>query len=353
MLKLFSDVKLILGYTRSMLLDTTRGDYYFIPTALGEIVLKSDSKKEYEELVQELGAKDPELFQEYYTFLVDKEMLFDVDRKVISLFETIDDKHEYPFDLDHIVIHIGNQNWSHIKRVITKKFFSNTVIFTIVLHSSFSMEYLSELIELFKMERPVAIKIIAFKKDEEIVNALVKDDVELFQLVFTENQDNYFESDEYRSLFPILSSSVILYSESKHHNSYFNKKLFIDLEGYIRNAPESYIIHNTIQQIETQDQFKQMIRSSEFQTYWHITKDQIAVCKDCDLRYICIDNREPLPINNFWMHETPCSYNPYICKWKSEDDYVSVEECGTYNSQKGFIPDDDKIKQLNKTIWEE
>ena len=350
MLKLFPDVKLILGYTKSMLLDTTSGKCYLIPTTLGEIIQKYDSQNKYEELSQLLGEKNSDLFQEYNTFLTKKELLVDVDAKMVTHFEAIDDQQKHPFDLNHIIICLGSQNWAHIKKAIKEKFFSNTAIFTIVLHSSFPVECLEELIALLKFDRPIALKIIASKNEKEKINALIKEDLELFQLIFTEHQDNYFESDEYRNLFPILSNSIILYSESEQHNFYFHKKLFIDLDGYIRNTPESYTIHNVIQQIEDQEEFKNLTKSSTFQSCWHVTRDQIAVCKDCELRRICIDNREPLPINDFWMHEVPCSYNPYICKWESESDYIPVEECGTYSSQKGFIPDNDKIKLLNATM---
>lgn len=50
---------------------------------------------------------------------------------------------------------------------------------------------------------------------------------------------------------------------------------------------------------------------------WNITKDQIEVCKNCEFRYICPDNRIPLKRKeNDYYHQTDCNYDPYKNKWK-------------------------------------
>lgn len=53
-----------------------------------------------------------------------------------------------------------------------------------------------------------------------------------------------------------------------------------------------------------------------FQKYWHIKKDDCNYCKDCEYRYMCLDNRVPIKqINNLWEFDASCAYNPLISVW--------------------------------------
>ena len=55
----------------------------------------------------------------------------------------------------------------------------------------------------------------------------------------------------------------------------------------------------------------------DFKKYWFINKDQIAVCKDCEFRYICTDCRAYIE-NPEDMYSKPlkCAYNPYTSEWE-------------------------------------
>jgi hypothetical protein len=95
-----------------------------------------------------------------------------------------------------------------------------------------------------------------------------------------------------------------------------------------------------------------VIALPEFQKWWHIKKDDIDVCKDCEFRHMCTDCRAFIKDpENIYSQPSKCTYNPYICKWEGEEGYVPVEECGTYSQETGFVPDKKKIKKLNKQIW--
>lgn len=56
----------------------------------------------------------------------------------------------------------------------------------------------------------------------------------------------------------------------------------------------------------------------KLQYYWHINKDKIQKCKDCELRYICFDCREiPLRETGDLYSPSPyCKYDPYKGEWK-------------------------------------
>jgi SPASM domain peptide maturase of grasp-with-spasm system len=141
-----------------------------------------------------------------------------------------------------------------------------------------------------------------------------------------------------------------LFTESHHYNTCLNCKLHIDANGNIKNCPA---MQQSFGNIKTTT-LKEVISKQEFKQLWNITKDKIDVCKDCEFRYMCTDCRCFIKdTGNIYSQPAKCTYNPYICKWEGEDDYVSVEECGTYSKETGFIPDKKKISKLNKQIWRE
>jgi SPASM domain peptide maturase of grasp-with-spasm system len=141
-----------------------------------------------------------------------------------------------------------------------------------------------------------------------------------------------------------------LFMETHFHNVCLNRKLCIDHKGNIKNCLSMDQIFGNI----FEDDVEQIVNSPDFQKLWHIKKDEIDVCKDCEFRYICTDCRCFIKdSNNIYSQPAKCGYNPYIAKWQNEDGYVPVEECGKYSKETGFVPDDKKIKELNNKIWGE
>ncbi|MDR2836169.1 MAG: hypothetical protein LBV69_08270 [Bacteroidales bacterium] len=104
----------------------------------------------------------------------------------------------------------------------------------------------------------------------------------------------------------------------------------------------------------TIEELKELSFDIEFTKFWHINKDSTKICQDCEYRYMCIDDRMPIKVQNGeFFYKTKCPYNPYICKWQGEEGYVPIEECGTSGKETGFVPDEAKIKKLNQQIWSE
>ena len=83
---------------------------------------------------------------------------------------------------------------------------------------------------------------------------------------------------------------------------------------------------------------KEAIEKPGFKDLWFICKDKIDVCKDCEFRHMCTDCRAYIKDpENIYSQPAKCPYNPYIAKWRGEEGYVTVEECGTYSKEKGFV----------------
>ena len=67
---------------------------------------------------------------------------------------------------------------------------------------------------------------------------------------------------------------------------------FIEAYNQIKERlqEESFGNINTI----SYNELVEIIQSSQFQKYWKIHKDIITECKNCEYRYMCIDDRLPL-----------------------------------------------------------
>lgn len=148
-----------------------------------------------------------------------------------------------------------------------------------------------------------------------------------------------------------ITSNINLFSESLLHHTYFNRKFFIGPSGEIKNAPECSNSSGNIKNINTIEELSAIIKNDEFQRYWFIHKDLIDVCKQCEFRHMCVDNRIPIMRkNNEWFHKIECNYNPYIAKWKDEVGYQTLAECGVISNENEFSIDHDKISAINAKL---
>lgn len=107
-----------------------------------------------------------------------------------------------------------------------------------------------------------------------------------------------------------------LFEESQLHHTYFNRKLHIGAAGEIKNALETDATFGYIQEILDVNQLKKIIGTPEFQYYWFAHKNICEVCKDCEYKHMCVDNRVPAYHDNgSWYHTRPCNYDPYTGQW--------------------------------------
>ena len=151
----------------------------------------------------------------------------------------------------------------------------------------------------------------------------------------------------------VLTSKELIH-ESQNHNPYFNRKLYIGSDGELKNAPECEEVYGNINLLKSGEELKQIVSTAEFQKYWHIKPDMIDVTKDNEFRYMSIDNRIPYQRQDgSWYHKEEPNYNPYIAKWKSEEGYKTLAECGVISNEKGFSIDHKKIEEINKELWGE
>lgn len=111
--------------------------------------------------------------------------------------------------------------------------------------------------------------------------------------------------------------------EAQKSNPYFFNKFFIDLDGKIHNAPENMFDGFTIHDINSFKKIKENLIQSIVEV--NVPKSKIAICKDCEFKFSCIDNRIVKKKNNQYYYNQNCSYNPYINKWEWENAFIPVK----------------------------
>jgi len=160
--------------------------------------------------------------------------------------------------------------------------------------------------------------------------------------------------DEYGPAKERMVITMTLFCESQSRHNYFNRKLHIAKDGAIGNAPETSGRFGNMNDIRDGQEMIAIVERPEFQTYWRVSKEMIDVCKECEFRFMCMDNRIPQPrASETWFHEKECPYNPYICKWKGEEGYRTLAECGVVSNAEGFSIDHERIAAINTELWGE
>jgi SPASM domain peptide maturase of grasp-with-spasm system len=120
-----------------------------------------------------------------------------------------------------------------------------------------------------------------------------------------------------------------LYTESLKFNAFFNKKIIIDSKGNVLKSMYNSESYGNIYKTKIID----IYNNTDLKEYWEISKNNILICQDCEYKYMCIDSRVPLKGENYFYFNDTCHYNPYIAKWKGEQDWVSVDEWNIQNGK--------------------
>jgi len=128
-----------------------------------------------------------------------------------------------------------------------------------------------------------------------------------------------------------------LINEAQFCNPYFVNKLYVDKDGNIRNSSELVKVFGNIKNINSSKELLSIISQEEFENYWFVHKGLIDVCKVCEYRLMCVDNRVPQQRSEHeWFFTSECNYNPFIAKWEGEEDYKSLNELKINSDEYGF-----------------
>lgn len=287
-------------------------------------------------------------------FLLKHELVFPLDSDESDLFPTMSMEWDFPSIISNMIIDVRDPdliNWEDLLVQIEelKCYYLQLRIF-----DNLPFSYLQKLAQLFYPSLIHGYEIFikypdSIKTDQLIL--WVEANPKLRSIIFYDAPENkivselnsgfsgiYFIKDtinSHRSCGVIdpayFSVNIETFTESKSFNSCLNRKMGIDENGEIKNCPSMHKSFGNIRDTKLID----VANNREFQATWHITKDLISKCKDCEFRYICTDCRAFLE-NPHDEYSAPlkCGYDPYSGKWQEwAKDPLKHMAILTYNLQ--------------------
>lgn len=123
----------------------------------------------------------------------------------------------------------------------------------------------------------------------------------------------------------IQPPTVEMFNELRRFNGCLNGKISIDTDGQIRNCPSMVA---SFGDARTRP-LREVVTDAAFRGVWDIAKDQIDICRDCELRYACTDCRAFVQrSDDLYSKPSKCGYDPYTGKWDLRVDDPAAQTPG-------------------------
>jgi SPASM domain peptide maturase of grasp-with-spasm system len=348
--KMYACCHPVKGFQRSIIYDLQRNSFRFIPNILCEILQRDDGNKTVSEIKKQYNNEADRIIDEYFSFLIREEYIYFIDEPEVGRFPNIDLSFKWPGVISFATIVIGGSDCRNLTSTLDE--ISNlgcrdlqliysknvplsriTTDLTLLSESAFrSIELItpydssfleSETSALVNTFRRIAFWLIhsapETKRTQEPYHGV--QEVIYSNKIYDPYLMQTFENETSFNL------NIKLFTEAHHHHTYYNGKICIDENGDIKNSLPNNKIYGNIYK----SSLNEIILKAEIPLFWNVRKDETKICRDCEYRYMCMDNR--LPAKNedgTWGHETECLYNPYIAQWKGENSYKPLSETKEY-----------------------
>lgn len=319
------------GFSRSIIMDTQRNEWFHIPNDLYKILI---NKNRIRDLLKEFQ-NEREIIQEYFNFLLSHDLIFFTDHP--ERFPEFILSDGGPELINNAIIDsnkLSNHNYDDIFSQLDLIGCKNVQIRS---YSKLSESDIVNIEHAFRYKRVTSVEIITkYNKDISLDRylSILKKNLRIKSLIIHSTPKTKIEviNNTYASYMGnlIYTSQIIdsdvhcgeiskeyfncnidSYVISKKYNSCLYKKISIDVSGNIKNCPSMSQDFGSIRNLSLMD----VIVKSSFQKKWKINKDQINVCKDCEYRYICSDCRAFLNEDNENEKPKKCTYDPYSNLW--------------------------------------
>jgi SPASM domain peptide maturase of grasp-with-spasm system len=344
--KLFADCIPVKGYIRSAIYDLNRNSYKFVPNSMLEFVNDAIGKSPAE--IKEIyGIEYREIVDEYIDFLEKNEFVSWLPEILLERFVPLDLRYDYPAYITNAILDIDSYSVYSVTSVL--KQLENLGCKSVQIRSFVckSIDYFDAILKEFITSSYLAFEIITmFSNDlnELEVNNFIQSHSRIKSIVFHTSPYNKIINQKGENIMGTLAFtkqriqsprdchnnseayftvSISLFSESLSFHPYFNRKVSIDTCGNIKNCSAQDKVFGNIDNRQLID----VINRTDFQELWNVSRDKIVVCKDCEFRYMCNDSTTPTLVSeDVWKLKKECDYNPYIAKWKGEQEYLTVEQ---------------------------
>jgi SPASM domain peptide maturase of grasp-with-spasm system len=328
-LKKYGCCYVVKGFSKSIICDLQYGNVNHIPNDLYDLLQKHEGQT-LNQIYNSYNNEENETIDEYIDFLITNEYVFWTSEP--DNFPSLNKKWNFPGLISNVLIDV-NPNTILLTNI--ESLHLNTlgaVALQIRFTDQISLESLDKFLELFLKTRIQSLEIIIKYDDyirDEKFNKLLNRHLRVNYVIIYSAPLSGKKENEFNALFfitegleqatskgPTTESHFAvnknIFMESQFQNTYFNKKLYIDENLNIKNAPETEILGNLLN-----DSLLTILNGESLKKHWNVKKDDIKVCKDCEFRYFCVDSRLPNFNNsdNEYYFDSSCSYDPYKNTW--------------------------------------
>lgn len=315
------------GHLRSIIIDTQRDNFYFIPNDL-YFLLTEFQGEQLGLILKKAGKENRKAVLEYIDFLLGKELVY-LSSENIPL-SKISKKYNYPFPIQNVIIDLRTEIKVNIKKVLTdlESLFAAHIQFRIYDNTEYFFHQITKFLGENTFER---IEIIINYTDEPTYEK-IKKEVENNPYISLLKVYNYPEKN-----FKIKSSKLMLYNhpfsshsdcgaigpdyfmtrlyhivEGNGYNNCLYKKISIDENGYVKHCPS---MKKNYGKYSKQNLLK-ALSDDEYLSKGNLTKNMITTCRVCEFRDICTDCRAHLnDPDDIFSKPLKCKYDPYTARW--------------------------------------
>lgn len=330
------NVRLVLGYKMHAIYNLQQLNYIHSDKQVKEIFeLLSKSK-----LISE--NKSILIFKKYSNYLntlISNGYLIKIPRITLKNFRDLSLSYKNTNVIDNAIIYISQSTFKILNDFIKELEDLNCRNLAIVINTN--CFDLRSVLEYFSISSITSIDLIllnnATEKDFNYLSENIKDRIR-FVYSKTKLETNEFINIVLSSLRKVtFNPSIQTFIEASSYNLYYNKKIILNSDAKLNSTKIKYTNFGDLK-----NNIKYCINKN------NIPKFKIDICSDCEFRMMCIDSREvSVRKNQSFYYKNECEYNPYIAKWKDEDGYKTLEECGVFCNENEFSVDHNKIANIN------
>lgn len=338
--KLYANLLLTKGLSRSLIADVHTEVTYFIPNDLYSI-LTTYSAWCIDDIYKHFGAENETILDEYFTMLFSKDLIFSCETpEELAWFPHMNLTWDYPSKITNAIINTNKQMvlpWEKIiheldgvecpnvqirfmdnytlseieELVLSKIVQSKSTLVNIEIYMHHQKLYnQKDYYEFVNANKFVCLLVVNNAPEEKKIE-VKKNNVATIYLT-TKNTLNDKCCGVVSSFY--FNANLSHFTESTKHNTCLNRKVTITANGEIKNCPSLPELYGNIKSTT----IKSVVERDAFQKYWHLSKDKIKDCKVCEFRNICTDCRAYLQDPaDILSKPLKCGYDPKTCTWSS------------------------------------
>jgi len=327
---LFADCVPVKGARRSVLCDLQRGRLRFIPSVLYDI-LTLRARLPLEDIQAAYSPADRATIEQYLKVLVREEYGFWTDEP--AHFTVLDQEWDVAARCTNAIIDVSSESSHDFASIFEQLDSLGCLNIQLRIHDEMAPETLLAIVRQAEGWRFRHLELIA-KATAHTTAAFVHELCMAHHIVT--RAILHGATEDSRSIIEMLGTEICTtvaaldlhacgqvdprqfavnihhFTEARCSNSCLNRKMSVAANGDLMACPSMRTAYGNART----DRLADVLEQPGLRALWNVTKDQVAVCKDCEFRYVCTDCRAHTVDGGLYSKPSSCRYDPYTARWE-------------------------------------